>query len=147
VAAFPKFGRAMQLFSNGDFDASISSPRRSKARALVCQARGGDVWVRLGPPRTFYLVDSPRDWSMSWPRYCGMMRTWSYCSSGDSGRVRRSCHAVLGPRRTSVRVPASSHGRASSIAGCEPLFWRNRTGPPNHRLQPSAPGVILRRRG
>lgn len=61
VAAFPKFGRAMQTFSNGDFDASIPSPRRSKARALVCQARGDDVWVRLGPPRTFYFVDSPRE--------------------------------------------------------------------------------------
>jgi hypothetical protein len=61
LAAFPKFGRAMQTFSNGDFDASIPSPRRSKARALVCQARAGDVWIRLGPPRTFYFVDSPRE--------------------------------------------------------------------------------------
>jgi transposase len=28
---------------------------------LVCQARGDDVWVRLGPSRACYSVDSPRE--------------------------------------------------------------------------------------
>jgi hypothetical protein len=27
----------------------------------VCQARGDDVWVRLGPPHAFYSVDSTRE--------------------------------------------------------------------------------------
>jgi hypothetical protein len=61
VAAFPKFGRTLQEAPNGDFEAWIRAPRGSKARVLVCQTQGRDVWLRLGPPRTFYSIDSTRE--------------------------------------------------------------------------------------
>jgi hypothetical protein len=47
---------AFGILPGGDFEAAIRAPRNSKAGVLVCQSRGSNIYLRLGPPRTFYSV-------------------------------------------------------------------------------------------
>jgi hypothetical protein len=61
VDRLPRFGRTLRTLPGGDFEAFVPAPRGSNAGSLVCRSRGADVWVRFGPPRTFYSVDTPRE--------------------------------------------------------------------------------------
>lgn len=61
VKHFPRFGKQLRVLPSGDFEAAIMAPRNSKAGALVCQNQSADVWIRLGMPRAFYGVASPRE--------------------------------------------------------------------------------------
>ena len=44
-----RFAKRLLVLPSGDFE---------EAGVLACQNRGDDVWIRLGPPRTFYSVDT-----------------------------------------------------------------------------------------
>ncbi len=61
VKKLPRFGKQLRVLPSGDFEAAIMAPRNSKAGALVCQSQGAEVWIRLGMPRAFYWVASPRE--------------------------------------------------------------------------------------
>jgi hypothetical protein len=55
----PKFLRKRRV--DGEFEAFLRAPRGSKVGALIIVTHHGDLWVRLGPPRTFYSVDDQRE--------------------------------------------------------------------------------------
>src|SRR5688572_14035831 len=55
----PKFTRKRR--ADGEFEAFLRAPRGSKAGGLSIVTWHGDLWVRLGPPHTFYSVDDQRE--------------------------------------------------------------------------------------
>jgi len=46
---------------NGDFEAEIPASPSSAARVLVCLSNGADVWIRIGPRRALYSIDSTKE--------------------------------------------------------------------------------------
>lgn len=55
----PKFTRRRR--ADGEFEAFLRAPRGSKVGGLSIVTWHGDVWVRLGPPHSFYSVNDQRE--------------------------------------------------------------------------------------
>ena len=55
----PQFTR--QRSADGEYDAFVRAPRGAAADVLSIVTYRGDLWVRLGPPHTFYPVKSRQE--------------------------------------------------------------------------------------